>query len=659
MRFFNQQPVELLAPAGNFQILQRVAETPCDAVYFGGKKFNMRIHRRDFNFSQEELKEGVDLLKSRGKGAYITVNNLYTEDELDELGEFLEFLGEIRPDGILIQDLAVLKIIKEREIPLTLQASVMLNVHNLSQVLRLAELGVRRVVLSRELPLAYAAFLKSRTDMELEYFIHGDMCVSHGGQCLYSGMLFGASSNAGRCLKPCRWTFKGIRCGDGFYPNKFPLAVKDMCLYSHIPELIQAGVQTFKIEGRMRDFDYLGGLIRSYGNALDRYLADPAGFDPREGLDFLYENRKRDFSPGYAFGRPGLSNINTRMEGTGAFYSTGKVFSAAQGEPETGFARIQELREFFAPLNRRPAGDIEISVKVNNFAQAVAALKAGVRRIYLSGEVYRPDHPWTLPEIQELCALRNSGETPVKIEVFLGQPRMTFDRDIEEYSLRGLHERAPDLLASGGLDGILTTNLGALHRLTRDLKALGSPPLKLAGDYSFNLLNSAAWDFLKNEGLSFWTLSPEAKPAALAALGEAAEDGELIAFGSPGVMYLEHDLFENTGREADSLCLVDETGADHPVYQDKNGRGHLVFNRDLNYLPLLGELNRAGLRRFRIEAPYLSSGELESALEVFVLAAAKPERAPDIAPALAPPREGWTLGAFNFSAPAAKPEEEP
>ena len=156
MRFFNQKAVELLAPAGTFAIFEKIIDTKCDAVYFGGKRFNMRLHRKDFNLSNEELGEAVHVAHGKNKRAYITVNNLYGEDELPELRDYLLFLAEIKPDAILVQDFSVIHLARELRLPFPLHASVMMNVHNLAFIKRLEEWGVKRVVLSRELPLSYA-----------------------------------------------------------------------------------------------------------------------------------------------------------------------------------------------------------------------------------------------------------------------------------------------------------------------------------------------------------------------------------------------------------------------------------------------------------------------------------------------------------------------
>lgn len=258
---------------------------------------------------------------------------------MEEAREYLKFLDGARPDALIVQDMAVLELIREMELTVPVHASVMMNVHNLEMIHALKELGVSRVVTSREMDLQTAKLLGSRSGVELEYFIHGDMCSVHGANCYFSSQVFGMSSNRGKCMKPCRWDYRIKR--DGYvFPAEYPLAVKDMFMYEHLPELIESGITSFKIEGRMRDQEFMVNLANSYGDAIDRYIDDPLGFDRTVDSKELYKNRKRDFSTAYAFGKPGLTNINRRYEGTGKFYSTGKVFSTPTAERELSEARV-------------------------------------------------------------------------------------------------------------------------------------------------------------------------------------------------------------------------------------------------------------------------------------------------------------------------------
>lgn len=202
-----RKSVELLAPAGSWEALEAACENGADAVYLGGKRFNMRMHRKEANFDDDALRRAVAFAHAHGAKLYVTVNNLLSDAELPELRDYLGFLQEIGPDALIVQDLAVLQLARETGFRVPLHASVMMNVHNEHAVRKLQSYGVSRVVLSREMTLAQLALLKERTGVEMEYFMHGDMCIAESGQCYHSGVLFGQSSNRGRCLKPCRWPY--------------------------------------------------------------------------------------------------------------------------------------------------------------------------------------------------------------------------------------------------------------------------------------------------------------------------------------------------------------------------------------------------------------------------------------------------------------------
>jgi U32 family peptidase len=623
-RYFNHKPVELLAPAGNFEIFKGIMNLKCDAAYFGGKNLNMRLHRKDYNFSDAELKEAVNIAHSLGKKAYITVNNMYNNQELDQLKEFLIFLQEIKPDALIVQDLCVVSLIKEMNLDLQVHASVMMNVHNLESIYALQDLGVTRIVLSREASLSYSKYLNAKSDMELEYFIHGDMCVAHGGQCFYSGMLFGQSSNRGRCLKPCRWSYEIEQAGKR-YPTSFPLAVKDMCMYENIPDLIDAGITSFKIEGRMRDINYLNMIINAYGDSIDRYIEDPLCYDRRLKSVELYENRKRDTSTAYAFGKPGLRNINSRYEGTGTLFSSGKVFSTATEEREINKEKLQTVRNKLEENKINAGGKTRLLVKVNNMQQAKICLDLKVDAIYLSGDVFLPDKPFSRKDIEELQGMK--GNT----DIFLCLPHMTFDMQVEEYT-QFLANKVP-------LNGILVTNIGGARAFNDK---------ELLGDYPLNILNNSTADFYKNMGLKGFTISPEADLSeVIAILKEKGAEAELIVHGSPTVMYMEHDLYENAESEStDLLYLVDEEGFKHPVHKDQFGRNHMLLYKNICYLPILDDLYGAGLRNFRLETAHLNIDQLKEVIISYQEALMNLDKCEVIYNEFTKNHSGLTLGSF-------------
>lgn len=639
-RYFNNQEVELLAPAGNFEIFKEVIKSGADAVYMGGKIFNMRMHKKDFNFSNEELEEAIRMAHSLGKKIYITVNNLLSVQDLEMAEEYLRYLDKVQPDALIVQDMSIVKMIKDLGLNLNLHSSVMMNVHNFETIEKLRELGVTRVVTSRDIDLNTIKQFSVRTNMEFEYFVHGDMCVAHGAQCIYSGMLFGKSSNRGLCMKPCRWSYK-INKDDKQYNTTFPMAVKDMYMYENIPELIEAGVVSFKIEGRMRDAEYLVDLINYYSDAIDRYIDDPISYNRKKDSLALYNSRKRDFSTAYAFGNPGLSYINERYEGTGKFYSTGKVFSNPVNEFDISEERIKEINEMLETENNND-NKVELSVKVNSYEAAMLAIEEGVDKVYLSGDVFEPKKPFTKAEIIEITKNKKSSK------IYLGLPKMMFESDFSKYN----HLlRNSDL----GIDGIVVTNLGAINKF-KDLN------LELVGDSSLNIYNRISSEFYREEGLSTGTLSCES-PASNTKdiLLNSKLPIEIIAQGSPTVMYMSLDIYENTNvLEAENninrkyndegvLLLVDDKGNEHPVYRDNSGNNHMLLTKELCYLPILKSLSDLGAKCFRIEGCHYNNETLRSVIKAYKKAIDNLDDCQNIFNELKYDCLGYTLGAMQFN----------
>ncbi len=633
-RFFNNKEIELLAPAGTFEIFEKVIHSGADAIYLGGKKLNMRMLRKDYNLSNEEIENAITLAHSLNKRVYVTVNNLLSQEDLKDAEEYLRFLEKVQPDALIIQDFSILEFISSLNLNLTLHSSVMMNAHNLETINALRECGITRIVAPRDMDLQSIKNIHSQTDMELEYFTHGDMCIAHGAQCLYSGMLFGKSSNRGLCMKPCRWHFTMKKDGLA-YDTDYPMAVKDMYMYEHLPEMIEAGILSFKIEGRMRDADYLITMINYYSDAINRYIDDPLCYDRKKDAKSIYETRIRDLSTCSAFGKPGLSYINKRSEGTG------KIFSKPIDEIEITKARIDEIKDLLKTKTRQSQKP-KLSVKVSSYSQAKAVLEVGVDAIYLSGEVFEPNLPFSKNEILMLTKDKKS------TKIYLGFPRMMFEADFSKYN-QLLKEN--DL----GLDGLIVTNLGAIHKY----KSLG---LELIGDYSLNIYNDKAASFYEKQGLSIATLSLETPLLdAKNIISKSTVPIEIIVHGSPTVMYMDHDLYENTKvsestkRENNTyvdnevLVLVDEKKHEHPVYLDNYGRNHMTFYKDLCYLPFLKELNDIGINHFRIEACHYDINKLRKIIGIYKDAINDLNKDEELFYFQDSSNAGYTLGAFQYN----------
>lgn len=639
-RYFNGREIELLAPAGTFEIFKEVIQARCDAVYFGGPVLNMRMMRKGYNLSHEEIVEALDIAHQLDKKVYITVNNLFSEEDVEEAKEYLRFLDGARPDALIVQDMAVLELIREMELNLPIHSSVMMNVHNLEMIYALRDLGVSRVVTSREMDLQTAKLLGQRSGMELEYFIHGDMCSVHGANCYFSSHVFGMSSNRGKCMKPCRWDYRVKK--DGYvYPAEYPLAVKDMFMYEHLPELIESGITSFKIEGRMRDKEFMVMLANSYGEAIDRYIDDPIGFDRTVDTKELYNNRKRDFSTAYAFGKPGLANINRRYEGTGKFYSSGKVFSTPTAERELSEKRVEQLRERLAEVEQPQKTKAKLAVRVNNMEQARMVLELGVDSLYLPGDVFEPDKPFTKRDIKELGELKGDSK------IYLGLPRMMTELHFDQYDQLLGGERLP-------IDGLIVTNLGAIRRYNNT----GYP---LIGDSNLNVYNHLSAQLYANLGLTQLSVSPEMTLEHFANFASRCKTPlEVVVHGTPALMYMEHDLYENTElmepiAEEDneyvhnSVLVLKTDKGENPVYRDQHGRCHLLFAKELCYLPLLSEMSGLGISSFRIEGATYSVAQLREIIVSYQQAIIGSDSGDDMMGGLKPVYAGYTLGSLQFN----------
>ncbi len=265
--------VELLAPAGNVESLDAAIGEGADAVYLGLKSFNARM--RTTNFAWNQFEAAVESLHKQNKKVYVTVNTVCEERETERLYRFLSYLNQIRPDGIIVQDFAIMRLAQEFFPDLEIHASTQMNVESASAVKLLQGCGVKRVVLARELGLEEITRIKNETNAELEVFVHGALCVSESGLCLFSSFLGGKSANRGMCAQACRRFYTaevpgGIKQGYYFSPC-------DLQLIDQIPALIDAGVDSFKIEGRMKSAEYVGSVVAAYRYVIDHYKEDRKG----------------------------------------------------------------------------------------------------------------------------------------------------------------------------------------------------------------------------------------------------------------------------------------------------------------------------------------------------------------------------------------------
>ncbi|SDA39496.1 Collagenase-like protease, PrtC family [Lachnospiraceae bacterium G11] len=267
----NNQRCELLAPAGDYETLTGALNAGADAVYLGGSKFGARAYAS--NFSEEELVEGLNYAHLLDKKIYLTLNILVKEKEFGELYDFLRPYYENGLDGIIIQDIGVMDFVHKNFPLLPIHVSTQAYVTGPESVEFFKKLGAVRVVPARELSLDEIKTIKA-TGIEVETFIHGAMCYSYSGQCLFSSIVGGRSGNRGRCAGPCRLPYSFSYEGKaGFKGEVYPLSLKDMCTIYDIYELLDAGIDSFKIEGRMKKAEYAAGVVSVYRKYIDSYYA--------------------------------------------------------------------------------------------------------------------------------------------------------------------------------------------------------------------------------------------------------------------------------------------------------------------------------------------------------------------------------------------------
>ena len=305
---------ELLVPASSLEVLQVAVIFGADAVYIGGEAFGLRAKAK--NFSKEDMSEGGRCAHEHGVKVYVTANILAHNQDLEGVRKYFEELREIGPDALIISDPGVYQIAKEVCPEIERHISTQANNTNYGTYQFWYQMGAKRVVTARELSLEEIREIRSRIpeDMEIETFIHGAMCISYSGRCLLSNYLTGRDSNQGACTHPCRWKYSVMeesRPGEYFpvYENErgtFIFNSKDLCMIEHIPDLINAGIDSFKIEGRMKTALYVATVARTYRKAIDDYLKDPALYE--ENMSWYQEQISnctyRQFTTGFFYGKP-------------------------------------------------------------------------------------------------------------------------------------------------------------------------------------------------------------------------------------------------------------------------------------------------------------------------------------------------------------------
>jgi U32 family peptidase len=307
----HKRKIELLAPAGNFEKLEIAVYYGADAVYIGGKNFSLRNFSG--NFSRKELEEAIQFAHSRNVKVFVACNIYPRNYEISPLKEYLSHLAKIAPDAIIVADPGVFMLAKTMAPEIDLHLSTQANTTNIESVRFWHQQGAKRINLARELSLPEIEAISRYGEIDFEAFVHGAMCISYSGRCLLSSFMTMRDSNRGMCSHPCRWKYAVVeenRLGH-YYPvgedsrGTYLFNSKDLCMIEHIPEMVGSGIDSFKIEGRMKGINYLASTVKVYREALDTYYRNPDTYEVKpQWKKELAKVGTREFCTGFYFGNP-------------------------------------------------------------------------------------------------------------------------------------------------------------------------------------------------------------------------------------------------------------------------------------------------------------------------------------------------------------------
>lgn len=344
---------ELLIPASSLEVLKIAVVFGADAVYIGGEVFSLRAKAK--NFSIEEMKEGIAFAHEYGTKVYVTANILAHNADLEEVRTYFEELKEVLPDALIISDAGVFSIAKEVCPQIEIHISTQANNTNYATYLFWHKLGAKRIVCARELSLEEITEIRRQIpkELEIEAFIHGAMCIAYSGRCLLSNYLVGRDANQGACTHPCRWKYSVVeekRPGEYMpvYENErgtYIFNSKDLCMIEYIPELFQAGIDSLKIEGRMKTALYVATVARTYRKALDDYMESPEKY--KENMPWYLEQISgctyRKFTTGFFFGKP---SCEAQIYDNNTYVTEYIYLGIAEQSEKEGFCQIHQRNKF-------------------------------------------------------------------------------------------------------------------------------------------------------------------------------------------------------------------------------------------------------------------------------------------------------------------------
>ncbi len=671
--------LELLAPAGSMEALRAAVQNGADAVYLGCGAFNARQGAK--NFTPQLLEEAVKYCHVRGVAVHLALNTLVSDREIRAVCELIEQGAKAGVDAFIVQDLGVLELCHQIAPWVPIHGSTQLTVHNLPGVQLCATLGMRRVVLSRELSREEIGFICRNTPLEIEVFAHGALCMCYSGQCYLSAAIGGRSGNRGRCAQPCRQSY-----GFGHADNRYPLSLKDNCLIPYLKELEQLGVTSIKLEGRMKRPEYVASVTKTYRQAMeqggvtrpmlqeltaafnrqgftDGYytgLLGPHMFGIREDVpedkQWLerarqsYESMERSLVP-VRF----TVQVNPAGSSLTVTDPQERSFTAQGSRPEPARSReltAQDLAARLAKTGGTPYRCVNVRAEVAPGLMLSAAAINAMRRDALNG-------------LTVLRARRENRRTirPAKTQVVRGRripPGLTVQvTSLEQITRRMLQMRPTRLyvpmhlviqeqerfkaltdqvrvtavlprivhdaeLTDLGIQLLLLPRLGIQEVLVGNLGLLAAVRelgLDARGDFGLNLFNSHAMHTARDLELRSATLSFEMSLPQIRDISKPL-DTEMLVYGRMPLMVTENCIIKNktggcTCRQG-TVKLVDRTGAEFPVIRDGNAcRSVLLNGKKLYMLDRLSELQQLGLWATRLYFTTESPQEVDRILDAY------------------------------------------
>ena len=625
---------ELLAPAGDFECLVAAVDGGADAIYVGAKRFGARAYAK--NFDNAELSRAVTYCHLHGVRLYVTVNTLIYDKEMDEVVELARELYEIGVDAIIIADLGAIAEIRRHVPGLELHASTQMSVHNSLGADEAYKLGCTRVVLARELSGEDIAAVTAACRAEVEVFLHGALCVCHSGQCLFSSLVGGRSGNRGECAQPCRLPYNG---------DRYPLSLSDLSLANHIGELIESGVASLKIEGRMKSPDYVYTVTSIYRRLLDEHR--PATKKENDELARVFS--RGGFTDGYFRGTPSVKMTGTRSEADkeNSRNAGGRVFeirrrtvraevSMRLGEPSRmtltdGVKSVSVIGEIPAVAANAPLTRDSVAARLSKMGNTFLSLPEENIKIELDEGINLP--PSAINALRraaaeafedqrrvsdENCEKRDtpptfSAKKPEKMrtalflrpELYREICELTDDFDAVFLPLHYEGERSsgvylPPVIteheldsaraalaraADGGVRYALVGNIGHIP-LVRECGMVA------VGDFRLNITNSATAAVYGALGVERRILSPELTLPQARDVG-----GEIITYGRIPLMLTERCFIKESfgcSRCRDA-ALTDRKGEKFPMIREHEHR-NLILNSRVTYMgDRAEELRRAGL----------------------------------------------------------------